>query len=102
MLTLQKDSSNKNAHQRRINIKKILSLDDMINKPYKKITIELYNDNNLKELNKLLKDRGKTEVNLIINQDNKKIFYNLQNLRKFDFNLLKTMKTKEYVKKITV
>ena len=102
VLTLQKDSSNKNAHQRRINIKKILSLDDMINKPYKKITIELYNDNNLKELNKLLKDRGKTEINLIINQDNKKIFYNLQNLRKFDFNLLKTMKTKEYVKKITV
>ena len=36
VLTLQKDSSNKNAHQRRINIKKILSLDDMINKPLQK------------------------------------------------------------------
>jgi hypothetical protein len=39
---------------------------------------------------------------LIINNKNKKIHYSLQNERKFDFNQLKTMKSKEYVKKITV
>ena len=37
----------------------------------------------------------------IYNQ-NKKIRYDLENARKFDFNQLKAIKSKEYVKKITV
>ena len=45
---------------------------------------------------------GKRIINLIINDKNKKIHYNLQNSRKFDFNQLKMMKNKEYVKKIIV
>ena len=88
--------------QRRINIKKILSLNDLINKPYSKITIELNNNYNLAELKNILQNEGQTEVSLIIYDQNKKIHYNLQKPRKFDFNLLKMIKNKEYVKKITV
>ena len=50
----------------------------------------------------ILKNEGQTEINLVINKRNQRIHFNLQNPRKFDFNQLKTMKTKEYVKKITV
>ena len=39
---------------------------------------------------------------VIVNNDNQRIHYNLQNARKFDFNQLKALKSKEYVKKITV
>ena len=102
VLTLQKDRVIGENTSRRINVRKILSLDDIINKPYSKVTIELNEHYNLEEIKKLLKDKGETFISLIINNKNKKIYYNLKNSRKFDFNHLKTMKTKEYVKKITV
>ena len=102
VLTLQKDKMHEGTSQRRINVKKILSLDDIIEKPYSKVTIELASDLNINELKELLKNQGETEINLILNNKNKKIHYNLKNPRKFDFNQLKELKTKEYVKKITV
>ena len=102
ILTLQKDRmSNRNSRER-INVKKILSLDDMINKPYSKVTIELKPNYDIEEIKNLLNKEGPTSIRLIINNDSKKIFYNLENPRKFDFNHLKTLKSKEYVKKITI
>ena len=65
-------------------------------------TIELKENYNIEEIKKLLTKEGQTEINLIINNDNQRIHYNLQNARKFDFNQLKALKSKEYVKKITV
>ena len=102
ILTLQKDKLNNDTSQRRINVRKILSLDDIINKPYSKVTIELKDNFNLNEIKEILKNKGQTKIDLIFNDNNKKIHYNLQNLRKFDFNQLKIIKNKEYVKKITV
>ena len=102
ILTLQKDKLNNDTSQRRINVRKILSLDDIINKPYSKVTIELKDNFNLSEIKEILKNKGQTKIDLIFNDNNKKIHYNLQNLRKFDFNQLKIIKNKEYVKKITV
>tara|TARA_B100000963_G_scaffold336267_1_gene331146 strand:+ start:1370 stop:4786 length:3417 start_codon:yes stop_codon:yes gene_type:complete len=102
VLTLQKDRASSENIIRRINIKKILSLDDIINKPYSKITIELEEKFDLKEIKEILSFEGNTEVNLVVNAKSKKIYYNLQNPRKFDFNMLKLIKSKQYVKKITV
>ena len=84
------------------NLRKILSLDEIINKPYSKVTIEINENFNIVELKKLLSKEGNTQISLIINNKNKKIHYNLRNSRKFDFNQLKSMKNKEYVKKIIV
>ena len=102
VLTLYKDKIVGDQSQRRINVKKILSLTDLINKPYPKITIELNDNFNLNELKKILEIKGSTEVDLIINNQNKKIHYSLQNPRKLDYNLIKMIKNKEYVKKISV
>ena len=57
---------------------------------------------NIEEVKKFFKTEGQTQIDLIINDVDKKIHYNLKNLRKFDFNQLKILKSKEYVKKITV
>ena len=102
VLTLQKDKSINETSQRRINVRKILGLNDILNQPYSKVTIELKENFNIQEIKKILINKGQTEINLIINNKNKKIHYNLKNTRKFDFNQLKIMKSKEYVKKITV
>ena len=55
-----------------------------------------------KKILDLLTKEGQTEINLIINNKNEKIYYNLQKPRKFDLNQLKMMKSKDYVKKITI
>ena len=102
VLTLHKDKVTSEASQRRVNVRKILSIEDILNKPYPKVTIEVSENYDIDELKKLLKNKGQTEISLIIHNKNKKIYYNLQNSRKFDFNHLKAIKSKEYVKKITV
>ena len=74
----------------------------MIKKPYKQVTIELKDNCKLEELKKILDIKGETDIKLIFNENNKKIYYNLKNPRKFDFNQLKMIKNKEYIKKIIV
>ena len=102
VLTLQKDISSTDLIKKRINVRKIISLEDVVNKPYSKVTIEITNVNNINELKEILSLSGKTEINLIVNDNDKKACYSLQNNRKVDLKLLKTLKSKEYVTKISV
>ena len=102
VLTLQKDRISGDETKKRINVKKILSLDEVINKPYSKVFIELKDNYDLNEIKNLLSVRGETEINLIVKDKNKEAHYSLQENRKFDFNHLKALKAKKYVEKITV
>ena len=101
VLTLQKDKITGDGTKRRINVKKILSIDEVINKPYSKVTIELRSGYNIEEIRNLLSINGDTEINLIIKDKKKQAYYSLQNNRKFDLKHLKTLKAKDYVEKIT-
>ena len=102
VLTLQKDKISGEATKKRINIKKIINLEDVINKPYSKVTIELKNDYDLEEIKKLLEKKGETKINLVIKDQNKKAYFTLKENRKFDLNHLKVLKAKKYVEKISV
>ncbi len=102
LLTLQKDNVNNDKVKRRINIKKIVSLDEALNKPYSKVIIELKENFKINEIKELLSKSGDTEIRLIVKNKNKKVQYSFQNNRKFDLENLKTLKSKEYVAKITV
>ncbi len=102
VLTLQKDKPLNETIKKRINVRKILSLDDMIKQPYSKVTIELNEDFKIDEIKEILAKSGDTKVNLIIKNNNKLASYSLQNNRKFDLNHLKALKAKKYVAKITV
>ena len=101
IMTLQKDKVVGEPLKKRINVRKVLSLDEVIKKPYSKVTIELKEDFEIKELKEILSDRGETKINLIIKSKNKKAHYSFQNNRKFDLNHLKVLKAKKYVEKIT-
>ena len=101
VLSLQKDSISGNEEKIRINVKKISSLDEVINKPYSKVTIELEENFKVNELKEILSKDGETTINLIVNNNNIKAKYLLQNNRKFDLKDFKVLKSKEYVKKIT-
>ena len=102
VLTLHKDKTNDDTLKKRINVRKILSLDKVIDKPYSKVTIELKNNFELNEIKKILSKNGDTEIKIVINDQNKKAYYSLQNNRKFDLKDFKALKAKKYVAKITV
>ena len=102
VLTLQKDRIVGDETKKRINVKKIQKLEEVINKPYSRVTIELKKDFNLNEIKQLLSKRGGTEINLVVKDKNKKAIFSLQANREFDLDHLKSLKAKKYVEKITV
>ena len=102
VMTLQKDKISEEQVKRRINVKKIVSLEEVINQRYSEVTIELNKDYKIEEIKKILSGSGQTKINLVINDKNKKASYSLQNNRKFDLSHLKALKAKEYVAKLIV
>jgi len=101
VLTLHKEKSTGESNVRRVNIRKIMDLSDLVNKTYEKVSIELNNSKNLKELNELLKHDGETIINVIVKDSNKNYLFELEKARKFDFDMFSLIKNKEYVKKIS-
>ena len=102
VLTLQKDRVAGETNKKRINVKKIINLDEVINRPYIKVIIELKSSCNLDEIKQLLSNKVETEINLIFKDKNLQSVYSLEENRKFDLNRLRTLKSKKYVEKITV
>ena len=102
VLTLQKDKGTSENVKKRVNVKKIVSIEEMLNEPYSKVTIELADNFKINEIKEILSSDGKTAIKLVINNKNKKASYSLENTRKFDLEHLKALKSKNYVIKITV
>ena len=102
IITLQKDKTLNENFKKRLNVKKIVSLDQILNKPYSKVTIELKENFKLNEIKDILSKNGDTKINIIIRDRNRKANYLLQNNRKFDLSHFKALKAKDYVAKITV
>jgi len=102
VLTLHKDKSTNENNFLRVNIRKIIDLSDLVNKTYEKVSIEVNNRENLKELNEMLKNNGETKINVIFQDSNKKYSFELEKTRKFDFNMFSLIKNKAYVKKISL
>ena len=102
VLTLQKEKVNTDTDKKRVNVKKILFLQELINDPYSNVTIELKENFKVDDIKEILSLKGNTTINLVINKKNQKAYYSLKKNRKFDLNHFKRLKTKEYVVKITV
>ena len=102
VLTLQKDKNSEENTKKRINVRKILSLDEIINKPYTNVTIKLKENFKINEIKDMLSINGETKINLVFKYKDNTVQYSLKNLRKFDLELLKSLKAKEYVEKISV
>ena len=101
ILTVSKDNVINNNAQPRVNVRKILDLSEMVNTSYKNVSIELEDNYNLSELENSLRERGKTQISIIIPNKDKRYEFKLENNRKFDLSIFKAIKNKEYVKKIS-
>ncbi len=101
ILTLQKDNASADSFSRRINIRKLVSLNDFTNKKYDKVTIEIKNQSKLDELQKLLMEDGDTKIQIKIKETSKIYTFELKNLRKFNAGTFNHIKDKEYIEKIS-
>ena len=101
-MIVKKDKNSSDQTKKRNNVNKFLRLQDVVNKSYSKITIELKENFDLDEIKKIISQTGSTKVDLVFHSQNKKANYSLQNNRKIDLSHIKALKAKKYVTKITV
>ncbi len=95
ILTVIKSLSDESNRFKRINVKKIASLKDLLNNPIKNVTFKLNSISDLNELSKFLVDPGETKIKIKINENNKILNFNLQNGRKIDRKTVNLLRNKE-------
>ena len=76
----------------------------MLRMPDGNITVVIQGRKRFKidEIMQILSSMGDTQIDIIIKNENKKVFYTLENKRNFDLKHYKALKGREYVSKITV
>lgn len=95
ILTLIKSFSDEQNRFKRINVKKIVSLTDLMSKPIEEITINLKSINELDEVSNFLTQNGNTLVNLKIQSEKHDLKFQLQNKRNLDRKTLNLIRNKE-------
>ena len=93
IITIIKNISDDDNRFKKINVKKIVSLKEVINKPIKEITFNTKEIKSIENIPNLTKENGSTEVKIIFKNDEKKITYKLKNKRKIDRKSLESLKT---------
>ena len=95
MLTLIKSYIDDFKVQKKINVKKIVSLKDVLNKPINSLELNLKNENELKKIASLSKKDGKTNINFTIQSENKNLRFKLKDKRNIDHKLINSLKIRE-------
>ena len=93
IITIIKNISDDDNRFKKINVKKIVSIKEVINKPIKEITFNTREIKSIENISNLTKENGTTEVKIIFKNDEKKITYKLKNKRKIDRKSLESLKT---------
>ena len=78
----------------RINVKKIIPLDDILNKPINNLKIKINDFKEFDLLSKILDSKGEVEIVFEINKKNTKYTLKLKNKRFVDKNVLNSIKNK--------
>ena len=92
LITLTKTNSGDDNKFKRINVKKIISLNDAINKPINEVTFILDDLNKLDLFKKIHLQKGSSEVNINLKLKDKNMVFKLKEKRQIDRNLINTLK----------
>ena len=92
---MSKSFSDEQNRFKRINVQKISSLVELINKPIKKVTFDIKSENELKEITNYLSEAGETLVNINLSSDNKNLKFELEKRRNLDRKTLNLIRNKE-------
>jgi DNA polymerase-3 subunit alpha len=92
ILTLSKNVSDNENRFKRINVKKIASLKHLFNKEILKVEFCVNDTKKINEILNLVKKEGKTEVKIIIKDQNKDLVFKLKNKRLVDRKSINKLK----------
>ena len=102
LLTVKKDKQNPENRFRRINVRKIVSLEKIVKQNYTKVEIEINNAEDLQKLYEAIKEKGDSKIVISIQNKNKNYLFELKDKRKFDYETLKHLNKERYIKKINL
>ena len=85
-------NTNENDQRIRINVRKIIPLDEILNKPINNLKIKINNTKDLIILSNILKTKGNVEIMFELEENNKKYTLKLKNKRFVDRKVLNTIK----------
>jgi len=102
LLTIIKDKENQDNRFRRINVRKIVSLEEISKLSYNNVHIEINTPDNLKKLYESIKEKGDSKIMISIVTKDKNYLFELKEKRKFDYDTLKFLNQEPYIKKISV
>ena len=95
ILKLVKSISNDDNRLKRINVQKISSLKELLNKPINEVTFDIKSIHQLNEISKFLDKTGDTLINIKIDNDYNIYDFQLKNRRNFDRKSLNLLRNKE-------
>ena len=95
ILTLIKNISNDENRFKRINIQKIASLKDLFNSPINEASFEIKSNKQINEISEILKNEGKTTININLLTNGKSLKFKLKNLRNLDRKSVNLLRKKQ-------
>ena len=95
IFTLNRSISNDENRMKRINVRKIASLKELLNKPIDKVTFNLKSIKELDVISKFLSYNGDTLVRINIVEENTNFNFELKNKRNIDRKTLNLIRNKE-------
>jgi len=95
ILTLVKSNSIEENRFRKINVQKIVSLTDLLNKPIEEVLFELKSIKELTEITKILPDEGNTIIKIKLHDKNSELNFILKNKRNINRKMLNIVRNKD-------
>ena len=95
ILTLIKSNSDEENRFKRINVQKIASLSDLLNKPIEEVLFNLNSYDELKQISRIVTQNGNTTIKIRICDQNNELRFKLKNKRNIDRKLLNIIRNKE-------
>jgi len=102
LFTVIKDKNSNDNRFKRINVRKILSLETIAKTTYKNVEIHMNNYDDLNKLNEVIKEKGDSKIKISIIKESKNYVFELKDKRKFDYETLKNLNKEQYIKKINL
>ena len=97
MITLVKNFIDDNKIQKKINIRKIISMKEVIDKPIDKLKIKIHNSNDIDKIRKLNLQSGNTKIVIDVETNKKKLSFKLGENRKIDYKMLNLLEKEENI-----
>ncbi len=92
MVTLVKSYMDDAKVQKKINIQKIISMKEVIDKPLDELKLKILNIDDIKIINNLTLENGKTKITIDVEIEKKTLSFKLKNNRKIDHKLLNLLR----------